>query len=32
VHDKEELEALVLRLMQLGGIHTVERFDTEEAK
>lgn len=32
VHDKEELEELVLRLMQLKGIHSVERFDTEDAK
>lgn len=32
VHDKEELEELVARLKQLGGIHSVERFDTEEAK
>jgi GTP pyrophosphokinase len=27
VHDKEELEELVSRLKQLGGIHTVDRFD-----
>jgi GTP pyrophosphokinase len=27
VHDKEELEELVLRLKQLSGIHTVDRFD-----
>lgn len=32
VHDKEELEELVNRLMTLGGIYTVERFDTEEVK
>ena len=29
VHDKEELDELVLRLKQLKGIHTVDRFDTE---
>ncbi|HLI92267.1 MAG TPA: ACT domain-containing protein, partial [Puia sp.] len=29
VHDKEELEELVSRLMQLNGIHTVVRYDTE---
>jgi GTP diphosphokinase / guanosine-3',5'-bis(diphosphate) 3'-diphosphatase len=29
VHDKEELEGLVNRLMQLRGIETVDRFDTE---
>ena len=32
VHDKEELDELVLRLKQLGGIHSVDRFDTEELK
>ncbi len=30
VHDKEELDELVLRLKQLGGIHSVDRFDTED--
>jgi GTP diphosphokinase / guanosine-3',5'-bis(diphosphate) 3'-diphosphatase len=29
VHDKEELDELVIRLKNLGGIHSVERFDTE---
>jgi GTP diphosphokinase / guanosine-3',5'-bis(diphosphate) 3'-diphosphatase len=29
VHDKEELEEAVRRLMQLNGIHSVDRFDTE---
>src|SRR3984957_1233993 len=29
VHDKEELEELVSRLMQLNGIQTVVRYDTE---
>jgi guanosine-3',5'-bis(diphosphate) 3'-pyrophosphohydrolase len=29
VHDKEELDELVLRLKQLNGIHSVDRFDTE---
>jgi GTP diphosphokinase / guanosine-3',5'-bis(diphosphate) 3'-diphosphatase len=29
VHDKEELEELASRLMQLNGIHTVVRYDTE---
>jgi GTP diphosphokinase / guanosine-3',5'-bis(diphosphate) 3'-diphosphatase len=29
VHDKDELEKLFDRLMQLPGIHSVERFDTE---
>ncbi len=29
VHDKEELEELVSRLMQLNGINTVVRYDTE---
>ncbi|MBS1668804.1 MAG: bifunctional (p)ppGpp synthetase/guanosine-3',5'-bis(diphosphate) 3'-pyrophosphohydrolase [Bacteroidetes bacterium] len=29
VHDKEELDELVLRLKQLKGIHTVDRFDAE---
>jgi GTP pyrophosphokinase len=31
VHDKEELEELTSRLMQLNGIHTVVRYDTETA-
>jgi GTP pyrophosphokinase len=31
VHDKEELEELVERLMSLNGIHTVERFETDTA-
>ena len=31
VHDKEELEELVSRLMQLNGIQTVVRYDTETA-
>ncbi|QEC68714.1 bifunctional (p)ppGpp synthetase/guanosine-3',5'-bis(diphosphate) 3'-pyrophosphohydrolase [Panacibacter ginsenosidivorans] len=30
VHDKEELDELVKRLMQLNGIQSVTRFDTEE--
>ncbi len=30
VHDKEELEELVERLKMLKGIHTVDRFDTEQ--
>src|SRR5579864_206923 len=29
VHDKEELEELLIRLKQLNGIHSVDRFDTE---
>jgi guanosine-3',5'-bis(diphosphate) 3'-pyrophosphohydrolase len=29
VHDKEELEELVVRLKSLNGIQTVDRFDTE---
>ncbi len=29
VHDKEELEVLVVRLKSLNGIQTVDRFDTE---
>jgi GTP pyrophosphokinase len=29
VHDKEELEELVMRLKSLNGIHSVERFETE---
>jgi guanosine-3',5'-bis(diphosphate) 3'-pyrophosphohydrolase len=29
VHDKEELDELVLRLKQLNGIHSVDRYDTE---
>ncbi len=31
VHDKEELEELASRLMQLNGIHTVVRYDAETA-
>jgi GTP pyrophosphokinase len=31
VHDKEELEELVSRLLQLNGIHSVIRYDTENA-
>lgn len=30
VHDKEELDELVKRLKGLNGIHTVDRFDTEQ--
>jgi guanosine-3',5'-bis(diphosphate) 3'-pyrophosphohydrolase len=30
VHDKEELDELVQRLLQLNGIQSVTRFDTEE--
>ncbi len=30
VHDKEELDELVKRLMNLQGIHSVERFETEQ--
>jgi len=30
VHDKEELDELVARLKQLSGIHSVDRFDTED--
>ena len=30
VHDKEELEELVVRLKSLDGIQSVDRFDTEE--
>lgn len=30
VHDKEELEELVIRLRNLNGIQSVDRFDTEE--
>ena len=29
VHDKEELDELVIRLKSLNGIQTVDRFDTE---
>jgi GTP pyrophosphokinase len=29
VHDKEELDELVLRLKKLPGIETVDRYDTE---
>ncbi len=32
VHDKEELEELVVRLKSLNGIQTVDRFDAEEIK
>ena len=32
VHDKEELEELVERLMNLQGIQTVDRFDMEDTK
>jgi GTP pyrophosphokinase len=31
VHDKEELEELVVRLKSLNGIQSVDRFDTEAA-
>jgi GTP pyrophosphokinase len=31
VHDKEELDNLVLRLKSLPGIHAVERYDTDPA-
>ncbi|HEY4110414.1 RelA/SpoT family protein [Puia sp.] len=31
VHDKEELDELVIRLKQLNGINTVVRYDTETA-
>lgn len=31
VHDKEELDELVLRLKKLPGIETVDRYDTEPA-
>jgi GTP diphosphokinase / guanosine-3',5'-bis(diphosphate) 3'-diphosphatase len=30
VHDKEELDELVIRLKNLNGIHSVDRFDTEQ--
>jgi GTP pyrophosphokinase len=30
VHDKEELDELVVRLKSLNGIHSVERFETEQ--
>ncbi|MCH5716969.1 ACT domain-containing protein [Niabella hibiscisoli] len=30
VHDKEELDVLVNRLLEVGGIESVERFDTED--
>ncbi|MCH5683187.1 hypothetical protein LWM68_02150 [Niabella sp. W65] len=30
VHDKEELDVLVSRLQEVGGIESVERFDTED--
>ncbi|MBZ5858172.1 RelA/SpoT family protein [Flavihumibacter profundi] len=29
VHDKEELDELVMRLKQLSGIHSIERYDTD---
>lgn len=32
VHDKEELEELVVRLKSMPGVQTVDRFDTEEKK
>jgi GTP pyrophosphokinase len=32
VHDKEELELLVLKLKGLNGIESVDRFEPEEAK
>ncbi len=31
VHDKEELDDLVIKLKQLNGIQEVQRFDTEDA-
>jgi GTP pyrophosphokinase len=31
VHDKEELEELVMALKKLPGIESVERYDTEDA-
>jgi GTP diphosphokinase / guanosine-3',5'-bis(diphosphate) 3'-diphosphatase len=31
VHDKEELDALVTKLKNLSGIHSVDRFDAEAA-
>ncbi|MES1226117.1 MAG: ACT domain-containing protein, partial [Bacteroidota bacterium] len=30
VHDKEELENLVERLLKLSGIQSVDRYDTEK--
>lgn len=30
VHDKEELDELVSRLLQLSGIHTVERYELDD--
>jgi GTP pyrophosphokinase len=30
VHDKEELDELVTRVKHLNGIHSVDRFDTED--
>ena len=30
VHDKEELDELVVKLKSLNGIHSVERFETEQ--
>ena len=32
VHDKEELDVLVQRLLDLPGIESVERFDTEDTQ
>jgi guanosine-3',5'-bis(diphosphate) 3'-pyrophosphohydrolase len=32
VHDKEELDRLVVRLKQLPGIHSVERYDTDNER
>jgi GTP pyrophosphokinase len=32
VHDKEQLHQLVARLKALNGIHSVDRFDTEDEK
>ena len=32
VHDKEELDRLVVRLKQLPGIHSVERYDTDSER
>ena len=30
VHDKEELDQLVVRLLQLSGIHAVERYELDD--
>jgi GTP pyrophosphokinase len=30
VHDKDELDELVARLLKLSGIESVERYDTEQ--